>query len=54
MIPNKKQESWHHLAVKKLTALLTGIISKDNGDFYCLNCLHSFRTKNKIKCHEKI
>ena len=23
------------------------------GDFYCLNCLHSFRTKSKLKSHEK-
>ena len=21
---------------------------------YCLNCLHSFRTENKLKCHEKV
>ena len=25
-----------------------------HGDFYCLNCLHSFRTENKLKCHEKV
>ena len=37
---------WHYLAVKKLLALLRGITSKNNGDFYCLNFLHSFRTKN--------
>ena len=30
---------------KKL--LLRGITSINNGDFYCLNCLHSFRTKNE-------
>ena len=34
-------EGCHCLAVKKLSALLKGIISKNNGDFYCLNCLHS-------------
>ena len=28
--------------------------SKHYGDFYCLNCLHSFRTKNKLKYNEKI
>ena len=39
---------------KKLSALLRGIISKNNGDFYCLNCLHSFRTKNKLELHKKI
>ena len=39
---------------KKLSTLLTGITSKHHGDFYCLNCLHSFRTENKLKSHEKI
>ena len=22
--------------------------------FYCLNCLHSFATKNKVESHEKV
>ena len=30
------------------------ITSKNNGDFYCLNCLHSFRTENKLKSHENL
>ena len=47
MIPNG--EKWHYLAVKKLSALLRGKTSKNYGDFYCLNCLHSFRTKNKLE-----
>ena len=46
-------EKWHYLAVKKLSALLRGITSKNNGDFYCVNCLHSFRTKNNLKSHKK-
>ena len=36
---------------KKPPVLLRGII---NGDFYCLNCLHSFRTKNKLESHKKV
>ena len=44
----------HYIAVKKLSALLRGITSKNNGDFYCLNCLHSFRTKNKLESHKKV
>ena len=32
------------IAVKKLSASLRGITSKNNGDFYCLNYLHSFKT----------
>ena len=50
MIPNEEKEGWHYLA----SALLHGITSKHEGDFYCLNCLHSFRTENKLKSHEKV
>ena len=44
MIPN----------VNKRLALLKGIPSKHKGDFFCLNCLHPFRTENKFKSHEKV
>ena len=39
---------------KKLSTLLRRITSKYHGDFYCLNCLHSFRTENELKSHEKV
>ena len=39
---------------KKPSTLLRGKTSKHHGDFYCLNCLHFFRTENKLKSHEKI
>ena len=48
MIPNEEKKRWHYLAVKMLSTLLHGITSKHKGDFYCLNCLHSFRTENKL------
>ena len=35
--------------MKKLSALLRGIASKNHGDFYCLNCFHSFTTENKLQ-----
>ena len=54
MIPNEEIEVWHYIAVKKLSTLLRGITSKHHGDFYPLNCLHSFRTENKLKSHEKV
>ena len=38
---------------KKLSALLKGIMSKHKGDFYCLNFLHSFRTKAKLESHKR-
>ena len=47
MIPNR--ERWHYIAVKKLLALLRGTSSKHDGDFYCLNCLYWFRTKDKLE-----
>ena len=43
-----------YLAVKELFTLLRGITPKHHGDFYCLNCLNSFRTENKLKSHEKV
>ena len=33
---------------------MENITSKHKGDFLCLNCLHSFRTENKLKSHEKV
>ena len=45
---------WHYLAVKKISALLRGITSNHNGDFYCLNCFHLYRAENKTKKHENV
>ena len=47
-------KKWHYLAVKSLSALLRAITSKDDGDFYCLNCFHLYSTKDKLKKHEKV
>ena len=48
-------EKWHYIALKSertddglnrpikiLSRLVRGITSNHSGDFYCLNCLHSF------------
>ena len=43
-----------YLAVKILFTLLRRTTSTNNGDFYCLNCLHTFRTENKLKDRENI
>ena len=37
-----------------MSKLFRGITSNHNGDFYCLNCLHSFRTDNGLKKHERL
>ena len=54
MITDDKNEKWHYLAVKSIPRLFRGITSNHDGDFYCLNCFHSYRTKNRLKKHEKI
>ena len=46
-------QNWHYLVVKNLSGLLRGITSTHKEDFYCLNCFHSYRTKNKLEAHKK-
>ena len=41
--------NWYYLAIKSIPRLLRGITSTQDGDFYCLNCFHSYRTSNKLK-----
>ena len=45
--------NWHYLPVKSISGLLRGITSNHNGDFYCLNCFHSYTTENKLRKHKK-
>ena len=52
MISNGK--NWHYLAVKSLSRVLRGIASNHDGDYYCLNCVHSYRTENKLNVHKKV
>ena len=47
-------EKWHYLAVKKLSALLRGITSNHNEDFYCSNCFRAYTTENKLESHKKV
>ena len=55
-------EKWHYTTLKtvrthdgfnrsirSLPRLFRGITSNNHGDFYCLGCLHSFRTDNALK-----
>ena len=37
-----------NIVVKSLSALLRGITSNHIGDFYCLNCFHSYSTEKTI------
>ena len=45
MILSELTLSSHEMLPKSVT-------SKHHGDFFCLNCLHSFATKNKLEPHE--
>ena len=47
-------EKWHYLEIISIPMLFRGITSKNNGDFYCLNCFSSFRTKYALKNHENV
>ena len=38
-------KKWNYLPVKSLPALLRGITSNHDGDFYCLNGFHLYRTE---------
>ena len=38
----------------KLLVLLRELTAEHYDDFRCLNCLHSFRTKNKLESHKKV
>ena len=44
----------HYLPGKKLSASFRGITTKSNRDFYFLNCLHPFGTKNKLDSNKKV
>ena len=59
--------NWHYLALKNILTddgymyplksikrLLRDQSSKHDGDHYCMNCLHSFRTKKALKNHERL
>ena len=65
LITNCKQ--WHYTALKsvrtddgfnrpirRFSRLFRGITANHHMDFYCLNCLHSFRTDNALKRHERL
>ena len=45
-------ENWHYLVVKSLLGLFTGVTSNHKED--CLNCFHSYRTKNQLDAHKEV
>ena len=49
-----KGRRWHYLSVKNLSLQLRGTASKNNGSLCCLNCLPSFRTKNRLESQKRV
>ena len=45
---------WRNRPVKSLSRLLRTMTSNYYGNFYCLNCYHSYSTKNRLKKHEEL
>ena len=57
MIPNGERGKDKSVALsssKRISALLKGITSKNNSDFYCPNCPHAFKTKNILELNKKV
>ena len=46
-------KKWHFLAAKSFSSLIRGVTSNHNGDFYCLNCFHSYSTEKNLKNMKK-
>ena len=42
------------LCMLKIISIIKRNYIKNNGAFYCLNCLHSFRIKNKPESHKRV
>ena len=47
-----KQRKMALFCSQKIVSITKRNYIKNNGNFYCLNCLHSFRTKNKLESHK--
>ena len=55
-------EQWHYTTLKSIfnrpirsfSRLFREITANHHMDFHCLNCLHSFRTDNALKRHERL
>ena len=53
-LESQKAEDGFNRPRKSLSRLFKEITSNHNEDFYCLNCLNSFRRYNILKKHERL
>ena len=44
-------KNWHFVSVKNVQRLCRGIFSNNHNDFYCMNCMHAYRTRRALKKH---
>ena len=54
LIITDNENNWHYVAIKNMSRLIGGVTSDNHGDFFCRNCMHSYRTKNALKKHERL
>ena len=47
-------KNWHYVSVKNVKGLYRGVFSNNHGDFYCMNCVHTYRTRGALKKHERL
>ena len=47
-------DDWFNRPIRSLSRVFRGITSNNHGVFYCLCCLHSFRTDNAVKKQERL
>ena len=53
-LKSERTDDGFNRLIRSLSRLFRGITSNHCGDVYCLNCLHSFRTDNTLKKHERL
>ena len=47
-------DKWHYIAIRSIPALLRGVTSTHNGDYYCFNSFHLYRIAKKLEEHEQL
>ena len=53
-LKSERTDDGFNLLIRSLSRLFRGITSNHDEDFYCMNCLHSFKTDNALKRHERL
>ena len=51
---DRRTDDGFNCPIRSLFRLFRGITANNNGDFYCLDWLHSFRTDNALKRHKRL